>query len=109
LKTPDLIKINEFLTAGRKKQFTCFCMAQNYVSVPKTITRNCNYFILFKLNDNNTINNIIRNHNIENIDKEKFKNMYVEATKEPLNFFMVDLKGDGLSRFRRNFSDFIKY
>ena len=109
LKKKDFTKINEFLTAGRKKQFTCFCMAQNYVQVPKTITRNCNYFIVFKLNDNSTIHNIIRNHNIENISKDEFKNMYIDATKEPLNFFMVDLKGLPESRFRKNFSQFYKY
>ena len=77
-------------------------MAQNYTSLPKIVTRNCQYFIVFKLNDNTTISNIIRNHNINNIDKEKFRNLYDDATSEPLSFFMIDLKtkevGSGLRK-----------
>jgi hypothetical protein len=97
-------KINEYLTAGRKFGFTVWLNAQNYVSVPKTITRNCHYFLLFKLNDNSTIQNIIRNHNVDNIDKEHFKNFYVECTQQPMNFMMVDLKTEDPSdRLRLNF------
>ena len=73
----------------------------------KTITRNIQYFILFRLNDNTTINNIIRNHNIDDIDKEKFKNAYQHATKECLNFFMLDLKGPKEKRLRHNFTEFL--
>jgi hypothetical protein len=35
LKSKDLVKIQEYLTAGRKFGFTVFLLAQNYVSVPK--------------------------------------------------------------------------
>ena len=108
LNKKDMKKINEYLTAGRKSGFTCWLMAQNYVSVPKTITRNCQYFIMFRLNDNVSINNIIRNHNVDNIDKEQFKKHYVDATEKPRNFFMVDLKGNGLTRLRHNFTGFYK-
>jgi len=104
LSKKEMKKINEYLTAGRKFGFTCWLNAQNYVSVPKTITRNCHYFLLFKLNDNSTLQNIIRNHNVDNTDKEVFKNFYVEATKEPMNFMMLDLKTDDpKDRLRINF------
>ena len=56
-------KIQEYATAGRKKGFTCFFLAQNYVQIPKNISRNTHYFIIFKLNDNTSINNIIKNFN----------------------------------------------
>ena len=103
----DFKKINEYFTGGRKSGWTVVCMAQNYVSVPKTISRNCQYFIVFKLNDNTTINNIIRNHNINNIDKEKFRNLYDDATSEPLSFFMIDLKGkEKGSGLRKGFLNF---
>jgi Poxvirus A32 protein len=108
LKKPEMKKINEYLTAGRKMGFTCWLMAQNYVSVPKTITRNCHYFIVFRLNDNTSINNIIKNHNIDNIEKEVFKNAYIQATSQPRDFFMVDLKGEGVKRLRHNFLDFYR-
>ena len=88
----DFKKINEYFTGGRKHGFTVIALIQNYTSAPKIITRNCQYFWVFKLNDNTTINNIIRNHNIHSIDKERFRSCYDDATSEPLSFFMVDLK-----------------
>ena len=103
LPKKDFKKINEYLTGGRKFGFSCFVMGQNYVQIPKTITRNCHYFIMFRLNDNTSINNIIRNHNIENVDKEHFKEMYLEATENPRDFFMLDLKGSPETRHRHNF------
>ena len=107
LKKKEMVKLQEYLTAGRKFGFTCWLQAQNYVSVPKTIIRNINYFILFKLNDNSTINNIIRNHNIDDIDKETFKKLYQYSTAEKLNFFMIDLKGPKEKRLRHNFTEFL--
>ena len=107
LTKKQMSKINEYLTAGRKFGFTVFLLAQNYVSVPKTITRNINYFIIFKLNDNVSINNIIKNHNIDNIDNVKFKEAYKYSTAEKLNFFLLDLKGDKERRYRHNFTEML--
>jgi len=102
-------KIFEYFTGGRKLGFTVVIMAQNYVSIPKTIVRNCQYFLIFKLNDNHTIQNIIRNHNIYNVEKEIFRKLYDDATSEPLNFFLVDLKTKDKSKhLRKNFIDFYK-
>jgi hypothetical protein len=107
LKKPEMIKINQYLTAGRKFGFTVWLQAQNYVSVSKTITRNINYFIIFRLNDNVSINNIIKNHNIDDLDRENFKEAYKYATQERLNFFIIDLKGDKSKRLRHNFLGFL--
>src|SRR5665648_91640 len=103
LKAKDMKKLNEYLTAGRKLGFTCFCMVQNYTSIPKVITRNLHYIIMFKLNDNVSINNIIKNHNVHDLDKQKFKDCYVKATSEPRQFFMIDMKGSKQSHLRQNF------
>ena len=105
-------KVNEYFTGGRKLGFTVVILAQNYVSIPKTIVRNCQYFFIFKLNDNVTINNLIRNHNIYNVDKETFRKYYDDATTEPLNFFLVDLKTKDKTKHLRKklyriFSDLI--
>ena len=100
----DFKKINEYFTGGRKKGFTVVALCQNYTSVPKVITRNCQYFILFRLNDNTTLNNIIRNHNIHDVEKGLFKELYDESTTDPLSFFMIDLKGkDKNTHLRKNF------
>ena len=108
LNKKEMVKINEYLTSGRKYGCTCWLMAQSYTACPKIITRNCNYFIIFKLNDNVTINCILKNHNIHNVDKELFKQAYVDSTSEPRNFFMIDLKGGKLTHLRNNFLNFIK-
>jgi hypothetical protein len=99
-------KIQDYLISGRKKGFTCYLMSQSYKDVPKIITRNIHYFIIFKLNDNISIDNIIRNHNIDNLDKNEIKNFYHECVKEPMNFMMLDLKGDGVKRLRKNWLGF---
>jgi len=106
LPKKDMNKINEYLTAGRKFGFSCFVMSQNYTSVNKVITRNLNYIIMFKLNDNVSINNIIKNHNIHNLQKDKFKDFYVKATSEPRQFFMIDMKGPKNTHLRQNFLNF---
>ena len=108
LNKKQMTKISEYLTAGRKFFFTVWLQAQNYVSVAKSITRNMNYFIIFRLNDNVSIKNIIRNHNVNDIDKNIFKDAYKYATKEKFNFFLIDLKGDKSKRLRHNFLEFLK-
>ena len=108
LKAKEMKKINEYLTSSRKYGFTNFIMCQNYTSCPKLILRNLQYIIMFRLNDNVSINNIIRNHNIHNIDKEKFKDFYIKATSEPRQFFLLDLRGDKDKHARSNFTNFFK-
>lgn len=107
LKKQQMTKINEYLKSGRKMGFSCWCLAQNYTSIPKIITRNCQYFIIFKINDTCSLNNIIRNHNIDDIDKDIIKNCYTIATKDPHNFLMIDnTSGAGIKRIRHNFKNF---
>ena len=81
-------------------------MAQNHTSIPKVITRNLQYIILFKLNDNVSINNIIKNHNIHDTDPGYFKDCYMKATSEPRQFLMIDMKGDKDKHLRQNFLNF---
>lgn len=108
LKTKEMKKIQQYATAGRKKGFTCFFLAQNYTQIPKNISRNSHYFIIFRLNDNVSINNIIKNHNLDDTDKEEIKNAYLMSTENKGNFFMIDLKGPEQKRYRHNFLNFLK-
>lgn len=105
MKKKEFQKIKDYLISGRKKKWSVYLNAQNYTDVPKTITRNCHYFLIFKQNDNTTINNMLKNHNVDNVDREDFKDMYFDAVEEKPNFFMVDLKGGSL---RKNFTTFYK-
>ena len=104
----QITKIKDYLIFGRKMGWSCYLQAQNYIQVDKTILRNINYFIIYKLNDNITINNIIRNHNIDNTKKNIILNMYNYSTKEKFNFFMIDLKNENSEyRYRKNFLEFL--
>ena len=108
LKNKDMIKINKYLISGRKFGFTCWLMAQNYSSVPKVIVRNIQYFMLLKINDTISLNNIIRNHNISDVDPIIIKSAYNLCVQEPMNFFMIDLKTiNKKERFRKNFLEFL--
>ena len=102
-----LKKIYDYLIAGRKFGFSCWLLSQDYASVPKVIVRNINYFILFKINDNISLNNIIRNHNIADVDPSIIKNACNLCTQTPPNFFMIDLKGSEKEKFRQNFLRFL--
>lgn len=92
LKPKEMEKINKYLTAGRKFGFTVWLMAQNATAVPKTVLRNVNYFIIFKLNEAFTINYLLKQYNQYNVPKEKFLAYYQDATKDKLNFFMIDMR-----------------
>ena len=108
LQTKQMKKIQEYASAGRKKGFTCWFLAQNYTQIPKNISRNANYIIIFKLNDNTSINNIIKNHNIDDNDKTLIKEAYKYSTDKKGEFFMIDLKDQTKKyRYRNNFLNFI--
>ena len=42
------------------------------------------------------------------VDKETFKKRFLDATSEPLNFFMLDLRGKPETRLRKKFTSFYK-
>ena len=101
-------KLYKYLIAGRKFGFSVWVMSQDYASVPKIIVRNINYFILFKINDNISLNNIIRNHNVSNVDPSIIKAACSVCTQTFGDFFMIDLKTTNLDeRFRSNFLGFL--
>jgi hypothetical protein len=100
-------KMYDYLIAGRKFGFSCCLMSQDYTSVPKVIVRNISYFIIFKINDNISLNNIIRNHNIADVDPVIIKSACNLCTQEQPNFFMIDIKGNEKHKFGKNFLGFL--
>ena len=108
LQKKDMKKINKYLVSSRKFGFSVWIMSQDYTSVPKLLVRNINYFILFKINDNISLNNIIRNHNIADVDSSIIKSACNVCTQTAPNFFMIDMKTGNLKeRFRKNFLNFL--
>ena len=101
-------KIYKYLVSSRKFGFSVWLMSQDYASVPKILVRNINYFILFKINDNISLNNIIRNHNIADVESSIIKSACSFCTQTFGEFFMIDLKTSNLDeRFRHNFLGFL--
>ena len=78
-----------------------------YIST-KINSKNINYISLFRINDNISINNIVHNHNLNDIDKELLKKVYLLCTEVPLNFMLLDFRSNDKSdRIRFNFLNFI--
>ena len=64
---------------------------------------------MFKLNDNISLNNIIRNHNISDVDPSIINSDCNLCTQEPPNFFMIDLKSrDPKDKYRCGFMNFLR-
>jgi hypothetical protein len=108
LPKKQLVKIQKWINSCRKGGWTAICVAQNYTDLPIQIRRNTMIFILFRLNDINTINTILKNHNNSGVDKELIKKAYFYATEQPHNFFLLDLTSNDEKAFRHNFTDFIR-
>ena len=107
LPKKELLKIQKWFNSARKYGFTCVCMIQNYTDEPIQMRRNTMYWLLFKLNDITTVNNILKKHNTNGDKIENVKKLYFEATREPKNFFMIDLTSNDKLRYRHNFTDFM--
>ena len=64
---------------------------------------------MFKLNDNVSIDRIIKNHNISNVSAPIIKKAYYYSTEKPLDFFLIDFKTNKpQEKFRHNFLNFLK-
>jgi hypothetical protein len=66
-------------------------MTQRYFSTPQDIRLQCNYFVFFNISNHRKVLEIQKDH-CSGIDKDTFLSYFYEATKEPLNFFMIDKK-----------------
>jgi len=109
LNNKQMKKLEDYAIAGRKYSITSIFMAQNYRQIPKNITRNLNYIILFKLNDNTTLRSILYNHNIHDISKDKLKHFYNIATMNKFNFLLLDLNAENKDiAYRHNFLNILR-
>ena len=98
----EKMKMQKWFNSSRKYGFTCIVLAQNYSDIPIQMRRNASYLLMFRLNDANTINTIIRT-NADGYDKEMLKELYYRVTDKPNTFFTIDLTEPAPQRFRENF------
>jgi hypothetical protein len=108
LPNQKMKKIRDYAIGSRKKGWTCCFLCHNYSSLDKIIARSIHYWWIFRLNDNVSIDRVIKNHNISSIDKSVIKKAYLESTKITPSFFMIDMKTDDDDmKYRHNFTDFL--
>ena len=106
LPKKQLVKIHKWYNSARKYGFTCIAVAQNYTDLPIQMRRNTMIYLIFRLNDITTINQILKNHS-NGDDKDLIKKAYFMATSKPHNFFMLDTTSQDNKRYRHNFTDVI--
>ena len=109
LSKKEMKKLFDYAIASRKFGFTCVFISQSYTSVPKIISRNCNYLFIFRLNDKVSIKRIISNHSLSGlVSAQEIEQYYYYCIKQPLGFLLIDLKTtDDSKRFRCGFNTFL--
>jgi len=107
LPKKQLLKIQKWFNSARKYGYTCIAMSQNYTDLPIQMRRNTMVYLIFRLNDINSINQILKNHNNNGDSPELVKQAYFLATQNKGDFFTLDLTSEGKERYRHNFTDFI--
>lgn len=98
----DQDTIIEYFLRCRKKNISAMYLSQSYYKCPKTIRLNCNYIILKKLGSTRDLKEILKDNSL-NVEQKELLKIYEDATKDKLNFLLIDLNGDEASRFRKNF------
>jgi len=109
LSTKQMKILTDYAISSRKFGFTTVFISQNYTSVPKVISRNCNYIFIFKINDKVSIKRIISNHSLSGlITPERIEQLYYYCVGQPLGFLLIDLKTlDETKRFRCGFTQML--
>lgn len=93
--------MSHFWTRGRKKNFSCMFLCQNYFQAPKTIRDNSNFALFRTIGGAYDINAIIKDFGL-GVEPEDFLKMFTEAT-QGYNFFLVDrMTRDPALKFRMN-------
>ena len=106
LTSKQLKEIQKFFNSGRKYGFTMLFLAQNYTNIPTQIRRNLMMLVLFRMNDNTTISNILRNHS-SGEEKNKIKQAYYDATALKGQCFIIDFSAPPDRKYRSNFTTFL--
>ena len=106
----DQSKISNYFLYGRKINGGIGCstiyISQKYFKIPTDIRGQLNYLILLKIRGNKDISNIISDCNV-GIDKERFKEIFDDATKDDMDFMKIDIQNrDDNKMLSKNFDGF---
>lgn len=95
--------LNIWSNSGRKLYTHMFFICQSYYDVNPTIRRNTNYLYLYKSSDLSMIKQILKKHNIHNIDMDTMIQWYLDSTQDKGQFMLIDLIYDSPLKIRSNF------
>jgi hypothetical protein len=105
MKPKDLVLIQTYATNSRNFGWTCIFIGQKLAGdngIPKVIRDQCNYFFIFRIRNKGDVRMIKDVAHAQ--EGDGFDECYQEATKEPMNFLMIDVESD--KKYRRNFLQF---
>ena len=107
LNKKQMKKIERWVIASRKKNFTLILMSQNLSSVPSLIRRNIQYFVIFQMNDLFVIKFFLKNYGFK-LPIQTIINIYEYSIKEFKSFFLIDtIAKNPITRYRKNFLEFL--
>ena len=99
----SLKKVEQYFIMMRKKNCSMIFITQNYFETPKTIRKNCDYFLFTSLSSQNELSQIYQDLAKNDISKEEFIRMYKNAIQD--GHLMIDKNmHDVMYKFRKNFS-----
>lgn len=100
----NLKGVIELFIRGRKQNASIIFISQSYFSIPKDIRINCDYFVVTRMGNKKELIEIAKDHTTD-ISNDKFKEIYIDATKDPHSVLVIDLKTqDPKMKYRKNFS-----
>lgn len=96
-------KIDDYAFRSRKQGFTCVFLTQSYFETTAIIRSSCRYMVLLRVGDKNNFNNIIRRIDTE-VEPNVLKKVIRNASKEELNFAVIDLQFKDVNKMiRKNY------
>ena len=90
--------IEEFFIRARKVGASIMYLTQSYYSAPKVIRSQCNYIMLKKISSTNDLRMILSEYSLQ-VDVDQLKMLYTNCTKDKLNWLMIAIDNEPLTRF----------
>lgn len=101
-------KISTLFISGRHKNASIIYLSQSYHKTPKLIRENCNYFVLFKVNNRRELQELAKTHCLD-YSFDQFTELFQEATKESFSFLVIDKKtSEPCLKYRKRFDGILK-
>ncbi len=100
-------RIRDLYTKSRKYNGSVLYVTQSYYDTDKLIRKASNYIFIRKVNTEQDLKRILSDYKF-GVPIDQLVAMYQYATKNPLDFFMIDMKTNKPElRFRKNFEAII--